>query len=81
MEERWDLGSEVRDQGESGRTTQKASPWTQLSQGNPRSHFQGMQLVMHSKQLISVKWQLINKNYFQVQGNSTKEVLTNGACL
>ena len=51
---------------------------TQLFQGSSRSYFKGMKLMMHSKQLISVKYQLVNKKYFQVQDNPKKDVLING---
>lgn len=34
--------------------------------------------MMHSKQLISVKYQLVNKKHFQVQDNPKKDVLLNG---
>ena len=37
-----------------------------------------MKLMMHSKQLISVKYQLVNKKYFQNQDNPNKDVLING---
>lgn len=34
--------------------------------------------MMCSKQLISVKYQLANEKYFQVQDNPKKDVLING---
>ena len=37
-----------------------------------------MKLMMHSKQLISVKYQLVNKKYFQNQDSPNKDVLING---
>ena len=51
---------------------------TQLFQGSSRPYFKGMKLMMHSKQLISVKYQLVNKKYFQIQDNPKKDVLING---
>lgn len=50
---------------------------TQLFQGSSRSYFSGMKLMKHSKQLISVKYQLVNKKYFQVHDNPKKNVLIN----
>lgn len=51
---------------------------TQLFQGSSSLYFKGMKLMMHSKQLISVKYQLVNKKYFQIQDNPKKDVLING---
>lgn len=62
----------------SQRTTQESPPRMQLFQGNSRFYFKGKKLMMHSKQLISVKYQLVNKKHFQVQDNPKKDVLLNG---
>lgn len=37
--------------------------------------------MMQNKQLVSVKYQLVNEKYFEVQDNPKKDVLKNGTLI